>query len=102
MSLGQEGLTALVEVFQELGKVFQELFEFSKMTFQVMKNAICMSLGLETLKIQVFSGWELKKKLKSAICMSLRLWASKIHVFGGRALDLERRWGRGLQRLGTC
>ena len=49
-----------------------------------------------------FSGWELKKKLKSAICMSLRLWASKIHVFGGRASDLERRWGRGLQRLGTC
>ena len=47
MSLGQEGLTALVEVFQELGKVFQELFEFSKMSlFQVMKNAICVLLEL--------------------------------------------------------
>ena len=47
MSLGQEGLTALVEVFQELGKVFQELFEFSKMSlFQAMKNAICVLLEL--------------------------------------------------------
>ena len=30
-----------------------------------------------------FSGWELKKKLKSAICMSLGLETLKIQVFRG-------------------